>query len=256
MSLNISETFYSVQAEGITSGMPSVFIRCQNCNLMCGGPKGSLIKQGKATWWCDSETVWRGGKPYSNEELEQKFIEFNQLENILQGTTHLIWTGGEPTIPNTAKGIKDFLDYMHKKYPDNKIYSEIETNGSLELIGDSALLYNNPKYINQINCSAKLANSGMGKAMRINSKAIEQIKQHSNYWFKIVVSSEEDVQETLSDYIEVFNIPKSRLIIMPGVDCLEDLSERTRFVYEMAKKYNIKACTRGQVLAWDRVTGV
>ena len=222
----------------------------------CGGPGGSLMKQGKATWWCDSETVWRGGKPYTNEELEQKFIEFGQLENVLAGTTHLIWTGGEPTIPASAQGIRDFLDYMKEKYPINTIYSEIETNGSLELIGNCKDLYTKPGYINQINCSAKLANSGMGKALRINPKAIEQIKQHPNYWFKIVVSTEEDIQETFTDYIEKFGIPKSKLIIMPGVDNREDLPERTLFVYEMAKKYNVRACTRVHVLCWDRVTGV
>ena len=33
----ISEVFYSIQGEGKTVGIPSVFIRLGGCNLMCGG---------------------------------------------------------------------------------------------------------------------------------------------------------------------------------------------------------------------------
>ena len=82
MSLNIAECFMSMQAEGITSGVPSIFIRLQNCNFLCGFPSGN----GKSSWVCDSVSVWRSGKPYTNEELEQKFIEFRQLENVLEGS--------------------------------------------------------------------------------------------------------------------------------------------------------------------------
>lgn len=249
--LNISEVFYSIQGEGYTTGVPSVFIRLQGCNLMCGGPQGRLVKEGKATWWCDSETVWKGGTSYTNEQLEEKFIELQQLENILSGTTHIIWTGGEPTIKRNADSIANFMDFLNAKYTNASMYTEIETNGSLVVSED---FYS--KYITQINCSAKLENSGMPKAMRINAGAIEQIKKHNNYWFKIVISNEDDIKETFTDYIEAFNIPKSKLILMPGVDNLNDLSERTRFTMEMAKKYNVRMCTRAHILSWDRVTGV
>lgn len=253
MSLNISEIFYSIQGEGYSSGVPSIFIRTQSCNLMCGGPLGKLMKEGKATWWCDSETVWKGGKVYTNEDIENKFIELGQLENVLKGTTHLIWTGGEPTLARNAQGIIEFLDYFNNKYPFNNIYNEIETNGSLKVPEG---FYTNKKYINQINCSAKLANSGMPKAMRINKEAIAQIINHNNFWFKIVISNEDDIKEIFEDYIKPHQIPTDRLILMPGVDNLNDLSERTRFVMDMAKKYNVRMCTRAHILAWDRVTGV
>lgn len=249
--LNISEVFYSIQGEGFTTGVPSVFVRLQGCNLMCGGPLGKLVKEGKATWWCDSETVWKGGKAYSVEELEQKLIELGQLENILNGSTHIIWTGGEPTIKRNADGIIEFMDYITNKNINSNIYTEIETNGSLEV---NEIFYT--KYIRQINCSAKLQNSGMPKAMRINAKALNQIMSHNNYWFKIVISNEDDIKEIFNDYITPFNIPTSRLILMPGVDNLNDLSERTRFTMDMAKKYNVRMCTRAHILAWDRVTGV
>ena len=34
--LLISSDFYSVQGEGVSSGIPSYFVRLGNCNLTCG----------------------------------------------------------------------------------------------------------------------------------------------------------------------------------------------------------------------------
>ena len=41
IDVKITELFYSLQGEGILSGMPSVFIRLAGCNLRCG--------------WCDTK---------------------------------------------------------------------------------------------------------------------------------------------------------------------------------------------------------
>ena len=40
--LAISEDFYSVQCEGLSSGFPAYFIRLMNCNLRCGASKEFL----------------------------------------------------------------------------------------------------------------------------------------------------------------------------------------------------------------------
>ena len=78
-TLSLSESFYSVQCEGASTGYPAYFIRLKGCNLMCGGKNGSLMKSGKATWWCDSETVWRQGKKTDITDL----IDDWENENIL-----------------------------------------------------------------------------------------------------------------------------------------------------------------------------
>ena len=119
--LRISEKFYSIQGEGASVGVPAYFIRFQGCNLMCGGEGGKLMKEGKATWWCDSEKLWRQGKLYSNEEVLQDLEDNNYLNNILNGITHLVWTGGEPTLEMHRNGIIDFMHYMYFKYPFNTI---------------------------------------------------------------------------------------------------------------------------------------
>ena len=251
MSLRISETFMSAQMEGSSTGIPSVFIRLTGCNLMCGGPLGSLMKQGKATWYCDSETVWKLGKEYSNEQILDKFIELGQLDNVLSGRTRLIWTGGEPTMPQHVTGIMEFLDWFSEQHDTENVFSEIETNGSL-IVPDE--FYNT--YIHQINCSAKLSNSGMPASMRINKEAINQVITHPEGYFKFVISIEDDIAEMERDFIKPFDIHWSKVILMPGLDKQEDAFERTRFIYDMGRKYGYRAVTRGQVVGYGRLTGI
>jgi 7-carboxy-7-deazaguanine synthase len=249
-TLYVAEDFYSVQAEGVSSGVPSHFIRLQGCNLMCGGVGGCWMKEGKATWWCDSEAVWKAGKSITNQQLYENIIKkTGNFNAVLSGDIHLVWTGGEPTLSRNAKDIKDFLDFLYEKYPDNKIFNELETNGSV----DGSLIY---PYMHQINCSPKLSNTGIPKEERINTTAIKAIIENSNSWFKIVVSNEDDIAEFIRDYMTPCEIPWSQVILMPGCDDVRDLQERTRFVFEMAKKYYCKMCTRVQILAYNKLTGV
>lgn len=282
--MKVSQSFFSVQCEGDTSGVPSYFIRLSGCNLSCGmsaksisslhkhlnnNPDtsgsseldreyGDLLKEGKATWVCDTISVWLNGVDLTKEDLLQRIEDEGILDRVLDRKVHLIWTGGEPTMPHHQKAIMNFLDWiMKERAPGGEHpYSEIETNGSLVVENkfyDCGRFYG---YIDQINCSPKLANSGMSKDRRINPKAITQIQNHDNYWFKFVVSNEGDILEIQNEWIKPFDIPESRIILMPGVDNLADLSERTRFVFDMSKKYGYRGVTRSQVLAWDRVTGV
>lgn len=252
--MKISEKFYSIQGEGFSVGVPAYFVRLQGCSLMCGGPGGALMKQGKATWWCDSETVWRRGNHVAPEQVIIDWKQEGVIDRICTGDIHLIWTGGEPALPNHQKDIITVLDLL-KEYADNEgiaysPYNEIETSGTVPLSNELFIR------LQQINCSAKLANSGMSEAMRIKPDVIKQVVSHYNGTFKFVISIEDDIQEIERDYIDAFSIPKNRVCIMPGVDNVADLPERTRFLFEMTKKYGYRGITRQHILAWDKVTGV
>jgi len=264
--LRISEHFYSIQGEGASVGAPAYFIRLQGCNLMCGGSKGKLVQEGKATWWCDSEKIWKQGNKFVNEDLVDCFKDQNLLNRILTGQIHLVWTGGEPTMACHVSGILSFIQYINELYPQNFLYNEIETNGTLvvpdyfyfdKLVKDGCgYKFEREAVIDQINCSPKLANSGIDRDIRINPEAIEQIKRHENGWFKFVISTEEDISEIQNEWIIPFELDPSKIIIMPGVDNRDDLAERTRFLFEMTKKYGYRGVTRCHILAWDRTCGV
>jgi len=272
--LLISSDFYTIQGEGISSGIPSYFVRLGICNLTCGMSRaftnqllkdqnledgeifeGDLHKEGKATWTCDSTSQWLWrGEDKEFQYLIDRWKEEGVYEDIKSGLVHVIWTGGEPTIKGHQEAIVNFFKYWERAEPKfldvRKIFNEIETNGTNVI--DSPLF----PHISQINCSPKLANSGMTEKQRINPEAIKRIMQHLNYQFKFVISTEDDVKELFRDFVEPFNIPLKNVVCMPGLDDAADFEERTRFCLEMAKKYKFRGLTRLHIAAWNKTLNV
>ena len=289
--LMISSDFYSIQGEGRSTGVPSYFIRLGLCNLTCGMSsrylkslinakeledgeifKGDLELEGKASWTCDSTSQWAWrGEDKEFQYLIDQWKEQGIYQDILDGTIHLIWTGGEPTMKDHQTAIVNFHKYwINKEVADGfalaaednydatkthftlpiKKYNEIETNGTLVINDD---LFN---LLNQINCSPKLTNSGMTEKQRIKPDAIKRIMEHDNYQFKFVISTEDDVLELFRDFVIPFNIPLKNVICMPGLDSQTDFHERTQFCLEMAKKYKFIGMTRLHISAWDKTLNV
>jgi len=268
--LLISSDFYSVQGEGKSSGVPSYFVRLGTCNLTCGMSRkfannllkeqsledgeifeGDLHAEGKATWTCDSTSqwLWRGEEKEFQYLIDQ-WIEQGIYEDVKNGTIHIIWTGGEPTLPKHQEAICNFLNLWTHSDIDITEFNEIETNGTC-YIGDD-LFFN----LHQINCSPKLSNSGMTEKQRIVPHAVKRIMEHSNYQFKFVISNEEDVQELFRDFVVPFNIPLKNVVCMPGLDDVANFEERTQFVLEMAKKYKFVGLTRLHIAAWNKTLNV
>jgi organic radical activating enzyme len=283
--LLISSDFYSVQGEGISSGVPSYFVRLGICNLTCGMSRqfanqlskeqsledgeifeGDLVKEGKATWTCDSTSQWLWrGEDKEFQYLIDRWKEQGIYDDIKNGTIHIIWTGGEPTIKGHQEAIVNFFRYWKSIDPSIKkvlsggliytdavtAYSEIETNGTIEITDLLRV------YINQINCSPKLSNSGMTEKQRIVPEAIKNImNSYRTYQFKFVISNEEDVQELFRDFIVPFSIPLANVVCMPGLDDVANFEERTQFVLEMAKKYKFRGLTRLHIAAWNKTLNV
>ena len=282
--LLISSDFYSVQGEGISSGIPSYFVRLGICNLTCGMSRkfanqlakdksledgeifiGDLHHEGKATWTCDSTSQWLWrGVDQDFQYLIDRWKEQGIYEDIKNSTIHIIWTCGEPTIKGHQEAIVNFHKYWKSVDPSiNKIisgglvstdkitaFSEIETNGTVVI--DEPLWIQ----LDQINCSPKLSNSGLDAKQRINPDAIKRIMEHSNYQFKFVISNEDDIVEMFRDFVEPFNIPLKNVVCMPGLDDAANFEERTQFVLEMAKKYKFRGLTRLHIAAWNKTLNV
>jgi organic radical activating enzyme len=213
--------------------------------------KGDLELEGKATWTCDSTSQWLWrGEDKEFQYLIDQWKEQGIYEDIKNGTIHIIWTGGEPTIKGHQVAIENFFSYWTNFEDLTNVYSEIETNGTI-VIEDGLF-----KILDQINCSPKLTNSGLEAKQRINPDAIKRVMEHSNYQFKFVISTEDDVKEVFRDFIEPFSIPLKNVVCMPGLDSQTDFHERTQFVLEMAKKYKFVGMTRLHISAWDKTLNV
>ena len=82
------EIFYSLQGEGASIGVPTVFLRLATCNLTCT--------------WCDTRYTWDWqGYDYDKEvmslpveDVEKRVLEF--------GCPRLVITGGEPMMQQKA----------------------------------------------------------------------------------------------------------------------------------------------------------
>ncbi len=270
--LLISSDFYSVQGEGISSGVPSYFVRLGICNLTCGMSRqfanqlakeqkledgeifvGDLQAEGKATWTCDSTSQWLWrGEDKEFDYLIKRWKDEGIYDDILNGVIHIIWTGGEPTIKGHQQAIVNFTNYWLGKHLDNTVspFYEIETNGTVK-IEDKLFTM-----LDQINCSPKLSNSGLEAKQRINEAAIRRVMEHKNYQFKFVISNEEDVLELFRDFVVPFSIPLKNVVCMPGLDDVANFEERTQFVLEMAKKYKFRGLTRLHIAAWNKTLNV
>lgn len=280
--LLVTSDFYTIQGEGMSSGIPAYFIRLGICNLTCGMSKqwfnsfvkhqtslneadkmpdgtifeGDLHKEGLATWTCDSTSQWAiRGEDKEFQYIIDRWKEQGVYDDIKNGIIHIIWTGGEPTIKGHQESIVNFFEYWNTIEPERYggtdfVFNEIETNGTVVIDGPLFGL------INQINCSPKLSNTGMTEKQRINPEAIKRIMQHSNYQFKFVISNEEDVKEIMRDFVKPFNIPLKNVIVMPGLDDASNFEERTRFSLEMAKRYRVRGLTRLHIAAWNKTLNV
>lgn len=229
--LIVSETFHSIQGEGQTMGVPSVFLRLSGCNLLCESKE----------WTCDTIEVWKHGKA---TEFEYVFTD-EQFEMLGRGD-HLIITGGEPLLHQIA--VKEFLTWLSKKLGKWAIV-EIETNGTI--IPDKDLF----PMVRFWNVSPKLSNSGMPVDKRINETALHAICANvakDRVIFKFVVNKESDFLEIIQDY----NLPIKCVVLMPAGASQQELAVTRPVVADLCKKTGLRYSERLHVGIWDKATGV
>ena len=79
--MKLSEVFYSVQGEGKSAGVPTIFIRLQGCNLW---------KKGTPCNYCDTSYGWdtKKGKDKSVKDILKEVQQY--------GSKRVCITGGEP----------------------------------------------------------------------------------------------------------------------------------------------------------------
>lgn len=237
----VSETFYSIQGEGKTIGVPSVFVRLGGCNLMCGGFGTQFDNQlhAGATWRCDTIEVWMQAKRKSFPEI---FTE--EYVHAIKNGAHIIITGGEPLIQMQA--ICEMIKYVRSTIHEGA-YIEIETNGT---IMPSEELQTE---VQQWNVSPKLSNSGNEKQIRINVAALQTFSSLQNVQFKFVISSEDDYKEMERDF---YFIPYEQICLMPAGSSQSELEETRKVVADICKNNFLKMTDRLHIAVWNQKTGV
>lgn len=218
--MQVAEVFYSIQGEGVTAGLPAVFVRLQGCTVGCS--------------WCDTKYTWdpEAGSAVDLDALVEEVSAYP--------CRRVVVTGGEPlespsfALLLKALGVQGFA-------------IEVETSGTVTP----------PPSVDrsvQWNVSLKLAGSDVDEARRLKPDAIRAFLARDAWW-KFVVTSDADVAEVLQ-LAERFALPRARILLQPEAVHREDLLERSRWVVEACKLHGFAFSPRLHVLLWGAKRGV
>jgi 7-carboxy-7-deazaguanine synthase len=245
--LLVSETFYTLQGEGQSTGKPAFFLRLGACNLHCK--------------WCDTPYTWAFGKradyhesglAYSaHDELDRLSID-KAASEILESSAGLcVITGGEPLMQ--LETLAALVSRVNES-----LYApvfEIETAGTLS--PGELILFENISF----NVSPKLATSGNTKAERYKPDVLQFYSGHSKAIFKFVVdtrrdsrSIREDIQE-IEGICRVHAIPAGQVWLMPCATKQSLLVDGLRMLAPIALEHHWNLTNRLHVTLWGDKRG-
>lgn len=240
-TIPIAETFYSIQGEGPSAGVPAVFLRTSYCNLRCPGwgPPGD--QHG-----CDTGLVWRRvWREMTPEEVMAWWQAEGWLPRLVDGGAHLVVTGGEPLLWQNV--LAPLLRLLAPLQP----CIEVETNGTLQ--PQPAFDY----HIRQYNCSPKLASAGNPLQRAYHPEVLRRFVSDHRAVFKFVVQdAEADLAEIEQRYVGELDIAPSRIWLMPEAGDRRSLIARSAEIMELARDHGYRFTSRLHLIAWDQATGV
>jgi len=235
------EIFHTLQGEGVSMGMPSVFVRSSLCNLHCS--------------WCDTDYTWNWeGTPWQHEtgvKYSKKdyivSLETSDVADLVAsyGCKNIILTGGEPLLQQPAWA--EMIQHLRERDPHYRF--EVETNGTQipsEFMSSA---------IDQWNVSAKLSNSGNDEKLRINSDALHDFAGRENAWFKFVIQSAADLTEV--QLLEnTYALPKDKILLMPEGRTEEALQQKRLWLADICRDQGYRFSDRLHIQLWGSKRGV
>lgn len=226
----------TIQGEGKLTGIPVLFIRTSGCNLRC-------------TWKDAFGNIDICDTPYSShypEESEEWEIEeiVSTLGRNLGNTTHVIISGGEPTIQpiplvSLASALKKKTG-VHITLETNGVHyvpelawhidlfsvspklsssePSLEKNQKMEKPVDNQLIISHANYRRNTTTIQKYINACMHLESYYGDELSSEPSRRGNkdFQLKFVISSENDEKEIREDYLDKLGFVKNEdVIIMP-----------------------------------------
>jgi len=208
-----NEIFYSIQGEGLLTGVPSVFIRLAGCPLRCT--------------WCDTKYAL---DPTAGEDLDIPAI----IDKIEQWQCKfLVITGGEPMVNPQLPQLADELKKRQK-------HITIETAG-IKFIPEIPC--------DLMSISPKLSNSG--KKVPDTFFHIRQLIEHYPYQLKFVVDTPDDLAEIRQALKSFGVVDPARIMLMPQAKTRDELLVKSPMVVEVCEETGYLFCNRLQILLYN-----
>jgi len=226
--LPLNEAFVSIQGEGRFAGTPALFLRFNYCNLGCT--------------WCDTRFTWdkdkiEKGETLTPAQIAELAVRLIDEASLAPDNVHVVLTGGEPMLHQDR--LPKLVELMRNAGFN---FFEIETNGLI--VPNNNML----KSIDWWNCSPKLSNNGLALSKNINANAIRIIAFTDKADFKFVVTSPEDIDEIITNYLPL--IPKYSVMLMPEGFTRAKQLRATPWVKEAAERNGFRFSPRLHILKW------
>lgn len=232
--------FYTIQGEGLHTGVPSIFMRLSGCNLRCEwkNPDGS-------TSLCDT--------PYSSHEPEKLIKTVEEVVKDIEpmDCKYVVITGGEPFLQKN-------MAVLVSELKARNYYICIETNGSLYFENKADFMSISPKL--STSCVDSSKNFESHNKKRLDQAAILSLCKNHDFQLKFVVNSEVEMKEIneLRIFLEENGVSgvKDKILLMPQAVTEEQLVAASLPLLELCKKYDYRFCDRLHIRIWNDKRGV
>jgi organic radical activating enzyme len=226
----VNEIFQSIQGEGNSVGINSLFIRFQFCNLSCS--------------WCDTKYTWLSkNEEYRVFNTEELYAIIDKSPSI-----NIIFTGGEPAIYRL-----DSLYSSQRKF-------HVETNGTI---------YPTEPFKIRIGQNVEISRAPMDEQIisqynwivspKINETQPDILEKNLKFWgslpyatFKFIVSKVEDI-DRVDFWVKKCNLNNQKIYI--GLEGITRESQIQPEVIDAIIKKGYNFSPRLHILIWGNERG-
>jgi 7-carboxy-7-deazaguanine synthase len=211
----VSETFTSIQGEGLLAGVPSHFIRTSGCNLRCR--------------WCDT--------PYASWEPEGERRPVVELVDGARasGVRHVVVTGGEPLLQREIGVLTEGLAAAG-------LHITMETAGTVDP----------PFHCDLLSLSPKTANSDPSGAHRDRHRQLRLdgaptarlLTRFPEHQLKFVVEGADDLPEILEMLAAIGDVEPARVLLMAQGRTVEEVVGRASVVAALCLEHGFRYTPR------------
>jgi 7-carboxy-7-deazaguanine synthase len=211
----ISETFTSIQGEGILAGVPSHFIRTSGCNMRCR--------------WCDT--------PYTSWEPEGERRKVSELVDgaVASGVRHVVVTGGEPLLQRE-------IGVLTAGLAAAGLHITVETAGTVDPPFHCDLLSLSPKTSNS---DPSDTNRDRHRELRFDfTPAARLLERFPEHQLKFVVEDADDLPEILEMLAIFGEIEPTRVLLMAQGRTLDEVADRAPAVAALCLEHGFRYTPR------------
>ncbi|MCW8985625.1 MAG: 7-carboxy-7-deazaguanine synthase QueE [Thermoanaerobaculales bacterium] len=211
----ISETFTSIQGEGLLAGVPSHFIRTSGCNMRCR--------------WCDT--------PYTSWEPEGERRKVSELVDgaVASGVRHVVVTGGEPLLQRE-------IGVLTAGLAAAGLHITVETAGTVDPPFHCDLLSLSPKTSNS---DPSDTNRDRHRELRLDfTAAARLLERFPEHQLKFVVEDADDLPEILEMLAIFGEIEPTRVLLMAQGRTLDEVADRAPAVAALCLEHGFRYTPR------------